>query len=57
MFSKVFERLVFNALCNFFLQNKLFTPVSLASYLVTPVFLNYYQSPVRFTKASKGGVI
>ena len=26
MFSKVFERLVFNALFNFFLQNKLFTP-------------------------------
>ena len=26
IFSKVFERLVFNALFNFFLQNKLFTP-------------------------------
>ena len=26
MFSKVFERLVFNALFNFFLQNKLCTP-------------------------------
>ena len=26
IFSKVFERLVFNALINFFLQNKLFTP-------------------------------
>ena len=26
MFSKVFERLVFNTLFNFFLQNKLFTP-------------------------------
>ena len=26
IFSKVFERLVFNSLFNFFLQNKLFTP-------------------------------
>ena len=26
IFSKVFERLVFNTLFNFFLQNKLFTP-------------------------------
>ena len=26
LFSNVFERLVFNALFNFFLQNKLFTP-------------------------------
>ena len=26
IFSKVFERLVFNTLSNFFLQNKLFTP-------------------------------
>ena len=26
IFSKVFQRIVFNALFNFFLQNKLFTP-------------------------------
>ena len=52
IFRKVFERLVFNAYLDFFLQNELLLRVSLAPYLVTPVFLNYYQSRIKFTKAS-----
>ena len=50
IFSKVFERLVFNTLFNFFLQNKLFTPSSLALYQVIPVFCNYYQLHMKFIK-------
>ena len=47
---EVFERLVFNVLFNFFLQNKLFTPASLALYQVIPVFCNYYQLHMKFIK-------
>ena len=50
IFSKVFERLVFNTLFNFFLQNKSFTPSSLALYQVIPVFCNYYQLHMKFIK-------
>ena len=50
IFSKVFERLVSNTLFNFFLQNKLFTPVSLVLYQMIPVFHNYYQSHMKFIK-------
>ena len=53
IFSKLFERLVFNALFNIIVQKKNYSlPVSLDSYLVTPAFLNYYQPRMKFTEAS-----
>ena len=53
IFSKLFERLVFNALFNIIVQKKNYSlPVSLDSYLVTPAFLSYYQPRMKFTEAS-----
>ena len=50
IFSKVFERLVFNTLFNFFLQNKISPPTSLDLYQVIPVFHDYYQLHMKFVK-------
>ena len=52
VFRKVFERLVLMRCLTSFCEINCSLPVNLASYLVTPVFPNYYQSRMKFTKAS-----
>ena len=49
IFSKVFERLVFNTLISFCKTNYS-SPASLALYQVIPVFNNYYQLHMKFIK-------
>ena len=48
IFSKVFERLMFNSLFNYFIQNKLFT--DLASFQAIRVLPNSYQLRMKSTK-------
>ena len=50
IFSKVFERLVFNTLFNFFSKMNYSHPASLALYQVIPIFHNYYQLHMKFIK-------
>ena len=52
IFSKVFQRIVFNALFNFFLQNKLFTPCQSGFILDDSCVFNYHESLMTFAKAS-----
>ena len=52
VFTKVFERLVLMRCLTSFCEINCSLLVNLASYLVAPVFLNYYQSRMKFTKAS-----
>ena len=49
IFSKVFERLMFNSLYNYFMQNKLFTECKV-SYLVTHALHNCCQLHIKSIK-------
>ena len=44
-----FERLIFNSVFNYFRQDKLFL-VNFVLFQETPVLLNYYKLPMKFTK-------
>ena len=43
VFGKIFERVTYNSLFNYFLSNKLFTPSQSGFLPETHVLLNYYQ--------------
>ena len=48
IFSKIYERLIFNSIFNYFIKNNCLLKVNLASCPVIHVFLNYYQKLTKF---------
>ena len=50
MLSKVFKRLLFNSIINYFMEKKLFPECRLILYPGIRVSLSCYQLPMRFTK-------